>query len=64
LKDLPKNIEDFQLKKIANVKHVISTTIDVDSITNQCTGTGRIKVRLQTNEDAEQVRINFLKEGY
>jgi hypothetical protein len=52
------------LKKIAGVKHVIHTTLETDSIRNVCTGNGRIKLRLQAEEDPEMVKLNFLKAGY
>lgn len=52
------------MKKIAGVKHVISSTIETDSIRNVCTGTGRIKMRLQPEEDPEAIKLNFLKAGF
>ena len=64
LKNLPPHIDDIDIKKMAGVKHVISTQVDVDSLTNQCKGTGRVKLRLGANEDAEQVRMNYLKNGF
>lgn len=52
------------MKKIAGVKHVISSVIETDSIKNTCTGAGRIKMRLQAEEDPEMIKLNFLKAGY
>lgn len=52
------------MKKIANVKHVISATIDSDSIRNVCIGTGRVKLRLGQNEDIDVVKLQFLKAGF
>jgi len=46
LKGLPASAMAEDLKKLANVKHVITAVIDHDSITNACTGTGRVKLRL------------------
>mmetsp|Transcript_5178 Transcript_5178/g.3870 ORF Transcript_5178/g.3870 Transcript_5178/m.3870 type:complete len:142 (+) Transcript_5178:197-622(+) len=64
LKDLPSTTDAEKLKKIANVKHVITATVDSDAITNSCTGTGRVKFRLGPNEDAETVKVRYLKEGF
>jgi len=30
---------------------------------NVCSGTGRIKIRLNHGEDLDRVKLNFLKEG-
>ena len=49
---------------MAKVKHVITVVVDHDSITNKCTGTGRVKLRLGPNEDLENVKINYMKAGY
>jgi hypothetical protein len=64
LKALPPNIKEDEIKKIAGVKHVISVKLDHDAIRNTNLGTGRIKIRLGANEDAEKVMLQFLKEGY
>jgi hypothetical protein len=64
LQGLPSSIKEEDLKKIAGVKHVINTTIESDSIRNVCTGTGRIKLRLQPEESSETVMLNFVKAGY
>jgi hypothetical protein len=61
---LPSHANADDLKKISGVKHVILATIDEDAIRNVCIGTGRIKVRLAQNEDLENVKFNFVKEGY
>jgi hypothetical protein len=34
LKALPSNIREDEIKKIANVKHVVSVVVETDSITN------------------------------
>jgi hypothetical protein len=43
---------------------VISASVDVDSIRNICTGTGRLKLRLGANEDLDAVKVKFLKAGF
>ncbi len=64
LKGLPQNAHEEELKRIAGVKHIISASIDTHSITNTCTGTGRIKLRLGPNEDLDTVKLQYLKAGY
>ena len=50
---LPTDCQPGHLKSISGVKHVIETTVEVDSIRNICTGVGKIKVRLGEGEDVE-----------
>lgn len=64
LKALPRQTNTDELKRIANVKHVVSVNVDHDSISNVCTGTGRIKIRLGPTENADSVMLQFLKAGY
>lgn len=52
------------MKNIASVKHVISVTLDQDSIRNENIGTGRIKLRLGPNENVDKVMLQFIKAGY
>lgn len=56
--------DEIDLKRAACVKHVISTEVDIDNFKGVCKGTGRIKIRLNEGETAEQVRANFTKLGY
>ena len=51
------------LKRIAAVKHVISSEIDVDNLKGTCRGSGRIKIRLNAGEDPETIRQNFINKG-
>jgi len=46
LKGLPADADVHLLKKAAGVKQIVSAIVDCDSLTNACTGTGRLKVRL------------------
>jgi hypothetical protein len=61
---LPSSIKEEDLKKISGCKHVIITTLESDSIRNVCTGAGRIKLRLQPEENPDTVMMNFVKAGY
>lgn len=53
-------MDEAELKKIANVKHIISSVVDVDNFKGTCTGTGRIKIRLNEGEDPEMIRQRFV----
>lgn len=53
-------MDQAALKKIANVKHVISADVDLDNLKGTCTGTGRIKIRLNEGEDPESIRQRFV----
>ncbi len=64
LKGLEPTIQPDELKKMAQVKHVINVVVDHDSITNNCVGTGRVQLRLGPHEDLESVKINYMKAGY
>lgn len=46
-------MQSEDLKKLSGVKHVISADVDHDALKGVCTGTGRIKMRLTAEEDAE-----------
>lgn len=61
---LPANADGKDLKKIAQVKHVVRAVCDEDSFKGTCLGTGRIQIRLNHGETADQVRLNFLRRGY
>ena len=50
IKGLPENFDNIAFKKVANVKHVVSAEIQQDNVKGVCTGTGRIKVRLNEGE--------------
>lgn len=57
VRGLPESTQPEDLKKIAGVKHVITSVVESDSIKNVCTGTGRIKMRLAENEDIDNVKL-------
>jgi hypothetical protein len=61
---LPPTTEIRDLKKTSQAKHVISATVDENNFTGTCTGTGRIKIRLNHGESSDSVRLNFLRKGY
>jgi hypothetical protein len=64
LEGLPKNCDETQVKKLANVKHVISTDLEFDNFKGECKGNGRVKIRLNEGETFEQVKANYEKAGF
>ena len=50
VRGLPENFDPTSLKRMANVKHVVSAEIMQDNLKGICTGEGRIKVRLNEGE--------------
>ncbi len=63
LKGLPANADKISVKTALGIKHVIEVTVNHDNLTNDCNGTGRVKLRLNPGENIEQVKLNLLKEG-
>ena len=57
LRGLSDNTVVDDLKRISGVKHIISATIETDSIKNICTGTGRLKLRLGPGEELDTVKL-------
>lgn len=64
VRGLPENFDQQSLKRIANVKHVVSAEVQQDNLKGICTGDGRIRVRLNEGESLNQVRLNFVRAGY
>ena len=63
MNNLPPSADAEQLKKIAGSKHVFDAHVDTDNVKQQCTGTGRIKIRLNHGETVEKVKLNYLRQG-
>lgn len=38
---------------------MIHASIDVDKLTNNCTGTGRVQLRLAPSEDIDTVKLHY-----
>ena len=64
LSNLPMDCDEMKVKKVANVKHMISAELRHDNLTGACKGDGRVKIRLSDGETLEQVHMNFRKAGY
>jgi hypothetical protein len=63
LSGLNEDVKPADLKKLAGVKHVVSSEVDCDNLKGTCKGTGRIKIRLNDGEDPETIRQRYVKEG-
>ena len=61
LSGLPEHCDDQEVKRVANVKHVISTEVNYDNFLGTCKGNARVKIRLNEGETAEMVRANFIR---
>lgn len=61
---LPQQISVDEIKRTVGAKHIVSATLEVDSIRGVCTGKGRMSVRLQEGESADQLKMNLVKKGY
>lgn len=60
---LPQSAQSEDLKRISGIKHIIEATVEVDTIANMCTGTGKLKVRLGDGEDVDQLKLQLIKAG-
>ena len=63
LTGLGSNATAEEVKKMAGVRHVISSNVVEDNMKGTCTGVGTVKVRLNHGETREQVELNFTKNG-
>ena len=60
---MPPNVDAIALRKLAGVKHIIETEFKHDAMKGVNTGEGRLKIRLNNGETAQQVQRNLLKAG-
>lgn len=51
------------MKRLAGVKHVISSDVTIDNFTGQCKGDGRLKVRLSAGETEAEVKASLARAG-
>ena len=63
LKNLPQNSDLIGVKKMCGAKHIINVHLDEDNMKGICTGTGRIQIRLNANENLEDIELNFANKG-
>ena len=48
---------------MSGARHVISAALDEDNMKGICTGTGRIKIRLNQDENMDDIELNFARGG-
>ena len=63
LRNLPENSDNIGVKKMSGARHVINIALDEDNMKGTCTGTGRIKIRLNANETIDDIELNFASKG-
>ena len=56
LADLPEDCNEDTIRKIADAKHVIKAEVLSDNLTGACKGFGRIKLRMNKDDDFEKVK--------
>ena len=49
-------MDEKEMKRISGAKHIISADIELDALKGICKGNGRIKIRLNEDEDKETIR--------
>jgi len=55
LSGLPSNTDLIGVKKMSGARHVISAQLDEDNMKGICTGTGRIQIRLNQDENLDDI---------
>ena len=63
LKNLNENVDKIDVKKMSGARHVISVALDEDNMKGTCRGTGRIQIRLNQNENLDDIQLNFASKG-
>lgn len=63
LRNVPDNIDQRALKRLAGAKHVIETELQEDHMKGTLTGNGRMKIRLNHDENMDNIRKNLKKLG-
>lgn len=63
IEGIPPSCDEKEVKKIAQVKHVVSTELNIDNFKGTCRGQGRIRIRLNDGESLDKVKENFAKAG-
>lgn len=63
LTGLPENADQIGIKKASGARHVINVALDEDNMKGICLGTGRIQIRLNRDENLDDISLNFAKQG-
>jgi hypothetical protein len=61
---LPPNMTGQELKEIVGAKHLISSEADTNTVTNECTGTGRFKFRETNGQKKKDVKEKLISLGF
>ena len=63
LSNLPESSDLIGVKKISGAKNVINVALDEDNMKGICTGTGRIQIRLNAEENLGDIELAFAQKG-
>ena len=63
LSNLPTSADLIGVKKMSGAKNVINVALDEDNMKGICTGTGRIKIRLNAEENLSDIELAFAQKG-
>lgn len=63
LSGLPTNTDNITVKKMSGARHVIQVKLDEDRMKGTCKGTGRMQIRLNQNQNLEDIKANFAIKG-
>lgn len=63
LRNLPGDADKIGIKKMSGARHVISVALEEDNMKGICTGNGRIQIRLNQNENLDDIELNFAGKG-
>ena len=64
LTNLPFSASEEFVKQVSGAKHVVSCTVDTDTIRNQCIGTGSFSCRLGHGESGDTIIRRFESCGF
>ena len=63
LRNIPSNADKIGVKQMSGARHVISVALEEDNMKGICTGNGRIQIRLNQNENLDDIELNFAGKG-
>ena len=63
LSNLPESSDLIGVKKMSGAKNVINVALDEDNMKGICTGTGRIQIRLNAEENLGDIELAFAQKG-
>lgn len=62
--NLPPEANEKSLRDESGSKHIVSVKTDVNNLTNRCTGTGKISIRSNSQDERTKVKSYLRSKGY